>query len=169
MSWAHIHLALNHVPVVGVLIALLLLGFGVLRRSHELTRSAFWLLAGLALVTVFVYLTGEPAEELVEGLPGVSEPLIEQHEEAALVTTVGTTILGLAAMIGLLRERGGRPAGGWYSKSVLVLAFVVTALLGWTANSGGQIRHSEIRSARELMGSEQPANGDPDAPDREQN
>src|SRR5688572_22131854 len=169
MSWAHVHLALNHVPVVGILVGLLVLGFGIFRRSRELTRSSFWLLAGLALITVFVYLTGEPAEELVEGLPGISEPLIEQHEEAALVTTVGTTILGLAAMIGLLRERGGRSAGGWYSKSVLLLAFVVTALLGWTANSGGQIRAYEIRSAREVVGSEQPVNEDPEAADEEQN
>lgn len=81
MTWAHLHLALNHVPVIGILIGLLLLGFGIFRGSRELTRSSFWLLAGLAVITVFVYLTGEPVEEMVEGLPGISERMVEQHEK----------------------------------------------------------------------------------------
>ena len=37
MSWAHIHLALTHVPVIGLLIVLLLLAVARLRRSTELT------------------------------------------------------------------------------------------------------------------------------------
>ena len=147
MTWAHLHLALNHVPVVGIPVAVLLLGIGMLRRSRELTRTAFWLLAGLALVTVFVYLTGEPAEEMVEGLAGVSEPVLEQHEEAALVATVATAIVGFTATIGLIWSRGGRPGPRRYAILILLLGLVATGVLGWTANLGGQIRHSEIRSA----------------------
>ena len=158
MTWAHLHLALNHVPVVGIVIGLLLLGFAVLRRSRELTRAAFWLIVTLAIITVVVYLTGEPAEELVEGLPGVSEPLIEQHETVALVATLAMSVLGLAAVVGLIRGRRDHAGSASYSKAVLVLALIVTGLMAWTANSGGQIRHPEIRADRGAAG---PGEADP--------
>jgi uncharacterized membrane protein len=145
MTWAHLHLALNHVPVVGILLVVLLLAAAVIRRSGELTRASFWLLVVLALITLGVYLTGEPAEELVEGLPGFSEPIVEQHEEAALVATIGMSILGLLAAMGLIRRRAGQDSSG-YRKTVLLFGLAVGGLLAWTANLGGQIRHTEIRS-----------------------
>ena len=52
----------------------------MIRRSAELTRAAFVLLLVLASLTLVVQLTGEPAEELVEGLPGVLDSMVERHE-----------------------------------------------------------------------------------------
>jgi hypothetical protein len=121
MTWAHIHLALNHVPVVGLPVVVLLLAWGVVRRSPEVTRASLGLLVLLAAVTIVVQLTGEPAEDLVEGLPGVFESGIERHEEAALIGSIGMTALGLLGCVAL------------------------SVYFGWVANLGGQIRHSEIR------------------------
>jgi hypothetical protein len=146
MSWAHIHLALNHVPVIGLLIVLLLLGVATLRHSTELTRVSYGLLVLLAATAVVVYLTGEPAEELIENLPGFSEALVEEHEEVALIATIGMVVLGLVALVGLLRFRPPRIAPTWYGRGVLFLALLMGGVMLWTANLGGQIRHSEIRS-----------------------
>ena len=146
MSWAHIHLALNHVPVIGLLIVLLLLAVAIVRRSTELTRVSYGLLVLLAGTTVVVYLTGEPAEELIENLPGFSEALVEQHEEVALIATIGMVVLGLVALVGLIRFRGPRVAPAWYGRGVLLLALLMGAVMTWTANLGGPIRHSEIRA-----------------------
>lgn len=148
MSWAHIHLALTHVPVIGLLIVLLLLVVARLRRSAELMRVSYGLLVLLAVATVIVYLTGEPAEELVENLPGFSETLVEQHEEAALIATIGMGVLGLVALVGLIRFRAPWIAPAWYGSGVLLLALLMGGLMAWTANLGGQIRHSEIRPDR---------------------
>ncbi len=146
MSWAHIHLALSHVPVIGLLIVLLLLAVARLRRSPELTRASYMLLVLMAASAVVVYLTGEPAEELVENLSGFSEAIVEEHEEVALIATIGTVVLGLVALVGLIRFRGPRIAPAWYGRGVVLLALLMGGVIAWTANLGGQIRHSEIRA-----------------------
>jgi hypothetical protein len=145
MSWAHIHLALNHVPVIGLPIVLLLLAWALVRGNAELTRVSFGMLVVLAVTTLVVQLTGEPAEDLVEGLPGVVDSMIERHEEAALIGTVAMSGIGLLALYGLWRLRGGRTLARWVPMTVLSAGVLLAGYFGWVANLGGQIRHSEIR------------------------
>jgi len=38
MNWAHVHLLLNHLPVVGTFFGVLLLLLALLRKSEELKR-----------------------------------------------------------------------------------------------------------------------------------
>ncbi len=106
MNWPHLHLLLNHVPVMGVPFGFLLLAVALARRSLELTKASLGVFAVVALVTIPVYLAGEPTEEVVEHLPGISESLIEEHEESALVSLVAIEILGVLALAGLIRFRG---------------------------------------------------------------
>jgi hypothetical protein len=145
MNWAHLHLALNHVPVIGLPIVLLLLGWGIVKRSAELVKASFGLIILLAVVTVIVQVTGEPAEELVEGLPGVVESMIEAHEESALLGTIGVVVVGVIALFGLWRLGTGKILPQWYASAVLIAGVFVAGLMVWIANLGGQIRHSEIR------------------------
>lgn len=147
MSWAHLHLALNHVPVVGLPIVLLLLAWAIVRRSTELLKASFGLVILLAVVTVIVQVTGEPAEELVEGLPGVVESMVETHEESALLGTIGLVVIGVSAVFALWRLGTGKILPQWYSTVVLIAGIMVAGLMVWIANLGGQIRHSEIRPA----------------------
>jgi hypothetical protein len=144
MNWVHIHLLLNHLPVIGSVLAVPILAWGIWRSSEEVIRVALVLLATLAAVTVAVYLTGEPAEEAVEGLAGVSERLIEQHEEAALLATIAFGALGAFALGGLLRFRRRR-IPPHFAAVLLGIALIPVGMAAWTANLGGQIRHSEIR------------------------
>jgi uncharacterized membrane protein len=146
MSSIHLHLLLNHVPVIGTVLGVLLLGVAVARRSDELGRVALWLFALLAGTSVLVFLTGEPAEELVEKLPGFSEALTERHEEAALVATIVLGAVGLfsLAVLAVFRKR---PLARWATPVALVLSLGAAAAMGYAANLGGQIRHTEIRAA----------------------
>ena len=89
-------------------------------------------------------------EEMVEHLSGFSENLVEQHEEAALIATIGLSLLGIAALVGLF-YRGVRR---WYPKAVLLGALLVSGLMAWTANLGGQIRHTEIRPGTQIPAAE---------------
>jgi uncharacterized membrane protein len=145
VNWAHLHLALNHVPVVGLPIVLLLLAWATMRRSAELLKASFGLIILLTVVTVIVQLTGEPAEELVEGLPGVVDSMVEAHEESALLGTIGVVVIGVIALFGLWRLGTGKTLPQWYSTVVLIAGVIVAGLMVWIANLGGRIRHSEIR------------------------
>ena len=146
MSSIHLHLLLNHVPVIGTVLGVLLLAVAVARRSDELGRIALWLFALLAGTSVLVFLTGEPAEELVEKLSGFSEALTERHEEAALVATVVVGLVGLfsLAVLAIFRKR---PLARWATPVALVLSLGAAGAMGYAANLGGQIRHTEIRAA----------------------
>ena len=139
----HLHLMASHLPVIGVLLLIPLLLIALMRRSDELSRLALWGAAGIALSAVVVYLTGEPTEEGVERLAGISESMIERHELVALVSTIALGVFGILALVTLFRMRGKQ-----LSRGIVVSAlFCVIALSGafaWTANLGGKIRHSEI-------------------------
>jgi uncharacterized membrane protein len=146
MDVVHLHLLLNHVPVIGAVFAVLVLGAAVLRRNDEWLKVALAIFVVSAAAGAVVYLTGEPAEEAVEHVAGINESVIERHEDAALISTVALGAFGVAAFAALVAFRAKRPPR-WMGVTALVFSLVPTALMGWTANLGGQIRHSEIRSA----------------------
>ena len=145
MNIAHLHLMLNHFPVVGNVIVALLLALALYRRSDELGRASLLLAALVGAVSVVVYFTGEPAEELVERLPGVSEAITEQHEEAALVATIVVAALGALSLVALAMHRGRRALSRRTTGAALALALVACGVMGYTAFLGGQVRHTEIR------------------------
>jgi hypothetical protein len=142
---AHLHLMLNHVPVIGAPLLLLLLTIGLVRGSRELVTVSLVLVVGLAVVTGVVYLSGEPAEELVKHASWFSEALAEEHEDQATVSLVAVLATGVLAGAALALR--GRPRGGlWLPRVAWGGLALSTALLGWTAWSGGQIRHEEVRA-----------------------
>lgn len=147
MTAVHLHLALNHLPVIGVPLATLLLLVGWRRRSHELLTAAATGLVLLALSTVAVQQSGEGSEEIVEGLPGVDHEWVEEHEEAAEVTLVVVGVTGAVALLYLLLA--ARPEREAVTRRLLVglllLAALASVSLGRTAYVGGQVRHPEVR------------------------
>ena len=146
MSLVHLHLLLNHIPVVGILFVVAAFAAALAFRETVSIRFALVFSVALAIVTGAVYLTGEPAEEVVENLAGVSESAIEAHEEAAKTATVAMSVLGALSLASLAAFRRGRMPR-WVGFAGVTGALIVSVLLAWTANIGGQIRHSEIRSA----------------------
>jgi uncharacterized membrane protein len=145
MNSSQIHLALTHVPVILSLAGLVVLIVALLKRNDTLTKTAFYFLLFAGVFSVPVFFSGEGAEETVERLPGVSESVIEKHEELAKVAFSLVCAAAFAALMGLLLYR----QIGIYKmiKSfVLLLALATSVILVVTAHLGGQVRHTEIRS-----------------------
>jgi len=145
MNWAHVHLMINHFPVIGVPGAVLLLVYALARKSEEVRMVSFGLLVSISLVTIAVFLSGQGAVDVVKNLPGVTEAFVGRHEEMAAIALVLMEVLGVMALAGLylLRRSGSIPK--WLVLIVLVASLITAAVVGLTANLGGQIRHTEIR------------------------
>lgn len=146
MSLMHIHLLLNHFPVIGGLIGIALVATALLRRSSELSRASLGLFAALGVISVIVFLTGEPAEEAIEKLPGFSEAITEKHEEAALVATVAMAALGALAL-GALAWFRNRDIPRWIATVAFVFSLGAGTAMSYTAMLGGQVRHTEVRGS----------------------
>lgn len=144
MNIVHLHLLLNHLPVVGAFLGVLLLAFALLRRSSEIGKFAFGMFAALAAIAVVVFFTGEPAEELIEKLPGFSDAITERHEELARLSTIAMVGFGLVGIVALAVCRR-RALPRWVTATGFVVSLGIAGLMGATANLGGQVRHTEIR------------------------
>ena len=144
MTPAHFHLAFNHVPVVVLPVAVVMLAYAMASKSADLTKGALALLIVSTLFGAAAFLTGEPAEEAVEGLAGISTEAIEAHEGVAPIAAAATVLAGLFALVILLKwPSGGSPA--WMTIATLVVAIGAALLLAWTAYLGGRINHPELR------------------------
>jgi uncharacterized membrane protein len=144
MTAAHFHLAFNHVPVVLVPVAVVMLSYAMASRSADLTKGALVLLIVSTLFGAGAFLTGEPAEAAVGQMAGVSTEAIEAHEGLAPFAAAVTALAGLFALVVLLQWRPGG-ATPWTMIATLVVAFAAAVLLAWTAYLGGRINHPELR------------------------
>jgi hypothetical protein len=143
MTATHVHLFLNHVPVLGVVFAGVLLVVAWRLRSAAFQRLALLGLVFFALTAIPVYLTGDVAEDVAERVPGVSNRAIDSHEDAAGAAFVAVEVLGGLALLSLLAV-GRTPAIREIALTLVLVATLVTSgLFAWTSYLGGQIRHPE--------------------------
>jgi uncharacterized membrane protein len=146
MEQAHLHLLLNHLPILGTFFGLLCLVAGLILKSSIIKKLALITLFVTALLTFPTSGSGEPAEEAIEHLPGVDHDLIHEHEELAEQATLLMAILGLVSAATFYMVHRQNKFAGPATIICFVLALLVFGLManvGWT---GGKIRHPEIRS-----------------------
>jgi hypothetical protein len=145
VNYPHLHLLINHLPILGSVFALLLVIWAMARGTRELRRLALWvaLIAGLSVYPA--YFTGDEAHEQVEDYPGFDHDTTHEHEEAAEFALIVMLVTAGAAGTALFLGRGTRTEPGWARGAVLLglVASVATVVrTGWV---GGEIRHEEIR------------------------
>src|SRR5688572_30581760 len=147
MNQTHIHLMVTHLPIVGSLMGAIVLGYGLYSKSIGSQIAAYIVFLVSSVGAAISYLTGEAAEETVENIQGISERLVEDHEEFALIAFVSLIILGVLSLIGLVLTMRKTH----FTKSIALLIFVASivcfGLMVWTGYLGGLIRHTEIQSA----------------------
>lgn len=146
MTLAHIHLLLNHFPIIGSVIGLGLLLLALVRNNDDLKRASLEVLFVIALLTVPAYLSGDVAQQVISERPEVSQALIAAHQDAAVMALVFMQITGALAWLGLWQYRRGAPAVQLRRtlSAVLVLSVLTVAVMAHTGNLGGEIRHPEI-------------------------
>ncbi len=146
MNQAHIHLLINHLPILGVLFGLLTLATGFLLKNSSVKRTALGLFTFAAICAVPAYLSGEGAEEIVENLPGVGDNLMERHEELANIFLWATGALGVFSLFTFFADFKGRTTAGLLYTLTFIASLGAMVLAQQVGTSGGEIRHTEIRN-----------------------
>ena len=144
MNQAHLHLLITHLPVFGSIIGALVLIYGLWTKSNHTKNAAYFIFILSAIGAGIAYLTGEGAEDAVEHLQGVTESLIEIHEDAAMYALISLIVLGGMSLIALVVSRFKIPFAKSTSTIILLFSLVSFGLVARTGYLGGQIRHTEI-------------------------
>src|ERR1700738_3465673 len=142
MNYAHLHLLLNHFPIIGTIVGLGLFLISFLGKNEDLRRGSYIIFAAIALVSIPTFLSGFGAQLMIKG-PGVSDALIQRHEGSALLSLWFMEATGALALIGLWQsQKNPRPAR-WNVEAVLLFSLLTAGLMARTGNTGGDSRHPE--------------------------
>lgn len=145
MDYPHLHLLLNHIPILGTVFGVVLLGIGLVIKNRSVEVTALVTLAIVALLTIPAYTTGEEAEHVVEHIQGISEHELEEHEEHAELSLWLMLGAGVLAILTLISYRGMQHLRKIFTILTLVGSSLAFLSLIPLALHGGKIVHSELR------------------------
>jgi len=148
MDLTHIHLLLNHFPVIGDIIGGGLFVLALIAKSDDLKRVSLAVLLGIALIAIPTYMSGNAAQEAIKSLPDSPKSMIENHEGAALLSLAFMELTGVFAWLALWQFRRLARVPKWNLAAILVLTLVSIGLVARASNLGGEIRHAEIRASQ---------------------
>jgi len=94
-------------------------------------------------------MTGVGAQEKMVADPNVSNTLIQRHEGAAELAVWFMEITGALAVVALWQSIRKASPARWNKSAILVFSLATVGLMARTGNTGGEIRHSEVRSTQE--------------------
>ena len=151
MNDAHYHLIVNHLPIVGLLIGILVLIAGLVFNKAEVKLTALGIFIFSAITSIAAFYTGEGAEEVVENLEGISETLIHTHEEYAETFYTLSLMLGGLSLLTFILELKKMKFTKYLMILCLLIALVDGVLATYVGSSGGEIRHSEIRNDAKVI------------------
>ncbi|MCU0331277.1 MAG: hypothetical protein MUC47_09935 [Candidatus Kapabacteria bacterium] len=152
------HMLVNHLPIIGTAIGLMLVVVGMMRRNDALKRAGLIIYTVMGLAVIPATITGDEAEHAVEHVVGVSEPVLEAHEEGGerlRNIMVGTAIISGLLLIPVIGEQksGSFLLGMW-----LVAASIACVMAINVGHQGGQIRRPELRGEQPMQ---QPTHSNP--------
>jgi hypothetical protein len=146
MNLAHLHLVLNHFPIIGTVIGLGLFLSSLVGKNEDLKRASLIVFAAVALLALPAFFSGIGAQAAIAREPAVSAALIERHEGAAMLALLFMEVTGALALVGLWRRDRIGPGKRWARNWIALLLFsaVTTGLMTRVGTTGGDIRHPEI-------------------------
>lgn len=147
MNQTHLHLLINHLPVFGSLMGLIVLIYGIVSKSDQVRIAAYLVLIVSAIGGTIAYFTGDNAAETIRDLPDVSKDMIETHANAAFFALIAFALVGVVSLLAIFMTRR-QVRTKLMTYVVLILTLWAFSVVARTAYVGGQIRHSEIRSVQ---------------------
>ncbi|WP_366183411.1 hypothetical protein [Flavobacterium ovatum] len=160
MNDAHLHLMVNHFPIVGVVFGFGILISGIYFRNNGIKNTAYSVFIVAAIAAFLSMYTGEGAEELVEDMPNIGHQIIHEHEEYAEKLALILYAMGLLSIYGFYLNVKTHAKARLLSIIILVIAGVALVFALKTGKSGGEVRHTEIRDTTTVSIPVQSPDGD---------
>jgi uncharacterized membrane protein len=145
MNDAHLHMIVNHFPIIGTFFGIGILITGIFLKNNSIKNTAYVLFIVAAIFGAFSMGTGEGAEEMVEDFPNIGKAIIHEHEELAEKFALVLYVTGVFALISLIATVKKFRLAKIFSFITLVLALISGIMSINVGTSGGEIRHTEIR------------------------
>ena len=128
----------------------MVLFYGLIRKSSDTKVLGALLILAMAIISVIVMETGEAAEEIVEKIPGISEAVMEAHEDAAKIANGILIASGVLALLSLVLHFFKKNVVAIAMSATLVFSAVAFGFMGYTGYLGGKIRHTEITTGNSI-------------------
>ena len=148
LSSGHLHLALNHLPILGLPLAAVTAVWGLATNNRGTLRAGLALVVVCAAATLVVMGTGNGASDDYDGADFIDSDgyaWMTEHGERAFQAAAASYAAGVVALAGFVvsffSERFSR-GFGWLA---IAAAAVAAALSVWTADAGGKIRRPDFR------------------------
>jgi uncharacterized membrane protein len=144
MDWDHVHIMINHFPVILAVTGMAAALLGLIRGKRGVWMYATASLTLAALTVIPTYFTGAPAEHALNKPWWLARGTIHSHEESALVSAALVVLAGLVAAFAwrrLVRYPREVTLPGGLRASVVITSVVAAAAIGYTSLLGGRIRH----------------------------
>jgi uncharacterized membrane protein len=145
-SIAHLHLVINHVPIVGSIFIFAMYIIALFFKNVFMQKVSLCFLVVVALSTAVSYVTGDGTKRAIEGLPQVSNAMIDIHETYARYSLIVMFIAGIVALGGVLLYSRKPKIPFYLHVSILVILLISVVLFAYVGLLGGEIMHTEIRS-----------------------
>jgi uncharacterized membrane protein len=153
MNDAHLHMVVNHFPIIGTIFGFGILIVGLVLKNKTLMNTSYALFIIAAIFGAISMATGEGAEELVEDIPNIGKQIIHEHEELAEKLAVLLYVLGTLSLIGLYLNFKNNVKAKLLSFLILGISAAGLFLVQKVGTSGGEIRHTEIRANASTLNS----------------
>lgn len=146
MNDAHLHMVVNHFPIIGTIFGLGILITGMILKNNSVKMVAYVLFIIAAVFAAFSMGTGEGAEELVEDMPGIGKQIIHEHKEWAEKLALVLYAIGALSLFSIFFRIKKLVFEKYTSIAIVIIAVVGIFLAKQVGTSGGEIRHTEIRA-----------------------
>jgi len=146
MNDAHLHMVVNHFPIIGTIFGFGILIVGMILKNKTIRNVSYCLFVIAALFAAVSMATGDGAEEMVEEMPNIGRQIIHEHEEMAEKLALVLYLLGVVSLVGLFFNMKNNAKEKIFSFIGVTIAAVAIFLAQQTGTTGGEIRHTEIRA-----------------------
>jgi uncharacterized membrane protein len=141
----YLHLLINHIPILGIPFAILVLLYGFARKQKEVLRLGLLVMLVAGGTAYPAMQSGHEAEEKVEHLAGVSEHWLNKHEDVGETATWLAVAAAGLALVGLITQLINDKGAARVAILALVVGLGAGYFLALTGQAGGRIRRPELR------------------------